>query len=598
MAQRRRSVEGQAGSAGDRSGIIRLKLIVSADELAMLPFELAQGPLAFGGSDVLSALRPPVVVITRESRRAAVCEFSFEPVSSYRVLVVAADPQRRGIPLRSVLLALRRSFPMGLVSAEMEGRAAAEAFRERVRVLADATVEQVRQEAAAKRYSHVLVLAHGRMPETLDGRPTILMHGPSGPGSTKVDAVSGERLAAALSAASSEDGSEHQGPLFAGLLVCDSASRAQAPLFAGGSIAHTLHEGGIPFVVASQFPLTFAGAALLTETLFYRLLRNEHPTASVAEARQRLFTELGETHDWAALVAYLTLPDDAAVEASVRLQRSEAVLDSLWHAMMALLEEVRFESTAARRRNSRFADALFAATEHFDRLFDEVRAGQGRDRFWKSDERRHRWAEYQRYAALIANACLLEARIHADGHPLPVVLRAAQSAPNTRREDVRRSLQKALHYCRVHRRFGGRNADTMLHTTVAQVLLSEPGAESSRKWWRVADWRLLDDSTEYGCGSDIMFLGTLVMHLLFAFDIGGFSDAEFVEIRERLDGASDEIVRVVQRGVLRTRRKVSILGTRLRRCRESWWSGESPEMEEANKIEAHWRAEGIYEDAE
>lgn len=579
----------------ERSGIIRLKLIVSADELAMLPFELAQGPLALGGSDMLSALRPPPVVITRESRRAAVREFSFEEVGDYRVLVVAADPERRGIPLRSVLLALRRSFPMELVSSEMEGDKAASAFRRHVRVLADATVDQVRREVASKRYSHVLVLAHGRMPETLDGRPTILMH--SSANARRVDAVSGERLTAAMNAASSEDGSKHRGPLFASLLVCDSAAGSQAPLFAGGSIAHTLHEGGIPFVVASQFPLTFGGAALLTESLFYRLLRNEHPTAAVAEARQRLFTELGETHDWAALVAYLTLPDDAAVETMVRLHRSEAALASLWHAMSALREKVGLETPAARRRISRFEDALSYAREHFDGLFDEARTGQERDGFWETEEGRHRWSEYQRYAALIANACLLQARIHAGGAPLPFILREGPSETHPDRLKVRRSLQATLHYCRVHRRFGGRNADTMLHTTVAQVLLSEPGASSSRKWWRVADWRLLDDSAEYGCGSDVGFLATLTMHLLFAFDIGGFSEEEEEEIRKRLDSASQEIIRVAQRGVLKSPRRLRYLVKRLRRCRESWWSSESKATEEAEKIEARWRDEGIYEEA-
>jgi hypothetical protein len=78
----------------------------------------------------------------------------------------------------------------------------------------------------------------------------------------------------------------------------------------GASIAHELHAGGIPWVIASQFPLSFAGSAVMAEVLYERLLRGDDLRCVLHDLRQRLSTECSGTHDWAALVAYAAMGDN------------------------------------------------------------------------------------------------------------------------------------------------------------------------------------------------------------------------------------------------------------------------------------------------
>jgi hypothetical protein len=77
-----------------------------------------------------------------------------------------------------------------------------------------------------------------------------------------------------------------------------------------GSIAHALHAGGIPWVIASQFPLWMKASSLATRTLFSGIFNGDDPRHILYKLRQRLRTDSAGTHDWASIVAYSTIPAD------------------------------------------------------------------------------------------------------------------------------------------------------------------------------------------------------------------------------------------------------------------------------------------------
>jgi hypothetical protein len=125
---------------------------------------------------------------------------------------------------------------------------------------------------------------------------------------TKGDVVDGERLAIALMARDST-GASRYGPTLVNLATCDSGN-VSSVLTPGGSIAHELHAAGVPWVIASQFPLWMRASSIAAEVLFDGLLKGDDPRWVLYVLRQRLRTDSPGTHDWASIVAYATVPWD------------------------------------------------------------------------------------------------------------------------------------------------------------------------------------------------------------------------------------------------------------------------------------------------
>lgn len=75
-------------------------------------------------------------------------------------------------------------------------------------------------------------------------------------------------------------------------------------------MAHDLHANGIPWVLASQFPLTREGSVKATKYLYPHLLRGDDPRQVLYELRRHLATASATNHDWASLVTYASLPPD------------------------------------------------------------------------------------------------------------------------------------------------------------------------------------------------------------------------------------------------------------------------------------------------
>jgi hypothetical protein len=344
------SLTAEMGAAlrGDE-GLIHLRMVLSAAELSLLPFELARAPAGFPGQGQWLSLQTMApIAVTRETRRVAATTLRWP--DRPRLLVVAAAPAGLPeVPLRAHLLALRRALDPWLLSSR------AEDIGRHVTVLPRASLADMREacaRAAGTRapYTHVHVLAHGLelgsialLPPAL--RPAELGSTPypdeAGRGAEggyglalhadgdrdRMDLVSGSRLAAALRCHPATMGAaapkppagalagELGSPAVVTVASCDSGNVGSV-IAPGASVAHDLHEAGVPLVFASQFPLSMRGSARMAEVVYERLLRGGDPRALVHDLRQALQVSCPDTHDWASVVAYAALPQD--IDAQVK----------------------------------------------------------------------------------------------------------------------------------------------------------------------------------------------------------------------------------------------------------------------------------------
>jgi hypothetical protein len=312
---------------GERK-LIHLRLVLSASELAMLPFELIRSPAGFPGQDQWLSLQTAApIALTREVRRVAATSIRWP--DRPRILVVAARPPGVApVPLRAHLLALRWALSPWLYSGSD-----AELGRH-VTVLPSASLAAVRDACARAAgadapYTHVHVLAHGaESSELLDGnerRFGLAFHADED--AAKMDIVSGTRLAAALRCHPSGPlGGELSGPAVVTVASCDSGNVGSV-IAPGASIAHQLHESGVPLVLASQFPLSVRGSAIMAEVVYSRLLRGEDPRVLVHDLRQTLHVACPDSHDWASVVVYAAFPVD--LDAQVKRAQGQRALSAV-----------------------------------------------------------------------------------------------------------------------------------------------------------------------------------------------------------------------------------------------------------------------------
>ena len=315
---------------GTEESLTHLRLIISASELALLPFELALSPSGCPGAGQQLLLQPhQPLCLTREVRR--VPGERMEWPEKPRILFVAAAPPGVGtIPLESHLLALRRVIDPWVRYYDPDDEKKRKERTERhLELLTGASIEAIEKACASGKYTHVHILAHGvEKREGYDTRFFLALHDSQNP--NKVDHVSGSRLAAALRAARKPDSRGLARPVVVTLASCDSGNVGSVA-GAGASIAHSLHEAGIPMVVASQFPLSFPGSVLLIDALYEGLLWGTDPRRLLYDLRRRLYSQLPTTHDWASLTAYMSLPDDFEKQlADVQIERA---MDSINAAM-------------------------------------------------------------------------------------------------------------------------------------------------------------------------------------------------------------------------------------------------------------------------
>jgi hypothetical protein len=185
-----------ANQTGAADLAVHLRLTLSANELALLPFELASGSYVFGSAGeslVLQSQSP--VCITREGRRVPAERLEWPPPPSPKILFAAAAPSTE-IPLKEHLLALREIIDPW-VSYHAEDKERREQVAEHLKVLPQATLDEIENECANGSYTHVHILSHGIPTQKGDDQRTgLALH--DRVDRTKADIVTGQRLAKAL----------------------------------------------------------------------------------------------------------------------------------------------------------------------------------------------------------------------------------------------------------------------------------------------------------------------------------------------------------------------------------------------------------------
>jgi hypothetical protein len=144
-----------------------------------------------------------------------------------------------------------------------------------------------------------------------------------------MEVLSGERLATILRTTRRKAPGTFARPTVVTLASCNSANVGSVT-GVGASISHALHEAGIPMVIASQFPLSFGGSVTLVHELYQGLLWGEDPRRLLVGLRRRLHSQFKNTHDWASVTAYASLPPNFERQlAEASIQQAMASIDSV-----------------------------------------------------------------------------------------------------------------------------------------------------------------------------------------------------------------------------------------------------------------------------
>ncbi len=357
-------IAGLAPGGDGRDVLTHVRLIFSASELALVPFEMALSPPGFPSEgDPLSTQSVAPLLMTREIRGAAGHERPWPAVP--RVLFAwAQPPDQSPVPWRAHLQALVGALRpwTGRAIEGLSDEASARRLKRHLTVLADATLHDVASACAEGAYTHVHLLAHGgRQESTEHPRFALLLRGAG----AEPDRVGAERLAAALAGQLAVRGHEGAGfacPAVVTLATCDSGNQGDV-LLPGSSLAHALHAAGVPLVVGSLFPLSKAGSVTLTEALYRGLFAGDDPRVALLQARLALRTADVDTHDWASAIAYASFPatlDEQALSARYEAARQgvSTVNDQI-ETLVRAHEEGRLADAAACERDlERLADDL------------------------------------------------------------------------------------------------------------------------------------------------------------------------------------------------------------------------------------------------
>ena len=276
---------------GDAISLTHLRMVTSAAELALLPFELSKGPVGSGGiGDDWLLLQPDrPVCLTRHVR--GVLRAATWPLRPRILLISGHDvPLDAHLDVFDRVLAPYRSDRLRPVDGLPRHWTS-----EHLTVIQAATLDEIRT-AAAVGFTHVHVLAHGAEVELRRTSRYGLALGDR--------VVTGAELALALA---STVGDQRHLPSVVTLASCDSAAQGSVTM-PGGSVAHDLHTSGIPLVVGSQFPISEAASVPFTETFYRGQLAGEHPLVTITDVRRELATEFSDEHAWASIVVYEALP--------------------------------------------------------------------------------------------------------------------------------------------------------------------------------------------------------------------------------------------------------------------------------------------------
>lgn len=299
---------------GENGALVHLRLVLSGSELSLIPFELATAPQAFPGEGLEFCLQDDMpVVITREIRRNRPNPIPWDQPIEPRILFISAEPLTMTVPKKAHVHALRQAIDPWIrwpSNDDGNNTSRTELVKERLRLLINPCIDEIYDECAKGQYTHIHILAHGiSYDQAGEQRFGLALCQKSD--KNQLEIISGKELAKALQAEFKYSPGRSQ-PLVVTLATCDSGNTGSL-LIPGGSIAYDLHAEGIPWVFASQFPLTKRGSVKMTETLYPKLLGGTDPRQVLYEVRRQLFMTSNSDHDWASMVAFVSMPENTAV---------------------------------------------------------------------------------------------------------------------------------------------------------------------------------------------------------------------------------------------------------------------------------------------
>jgi hypothetical protein len=242
-------------------------------------------------------------------------------------------------------------------------------------ILPHATIETIEEACSREAYTHVHILAHGMEDKNQPGSPYgVALY--SRHGKEKIDVVSGSRLATALRPLRQDKEYADEKVKFPAVVTvasCESGHVSSVTHNNGASFAHDLHQSGIPFVVASQFPLSFAGSIHMTEVLYDKVLWGEDPRIALHQLRGKLYAlHASDTHDWASLVAYAALPDDLEVQLEdVRYSQAREAINTAMKHIDGSIDKMR-PNEDFHDRNNATPLKKGMTMEHLEKLFSQV----------------------------------------------------------------------------------------------------------------------------------------------------------------------------------------------------------------------------------
>jgi len=378
LAQVLSEVPGLIAELSDSTGtgppLTHLRLIQSASELALVPFELAVGPEGFPGAGqplVLQSQSP--LCVTREMRSSVPPNFQW-PREPRILFAAAAPPGFDPVPLEAHLLALRRAIDPW-VEKQADGRARAKEIKEHLRVIPRATVGSILDACRAEKITHLHILAHGARVPGRDESYGLVLHKDGDPGA--VDIIDGSRLSPVFRTYQDRGSFTLFSPTVVTIAACEGANQGSVLGAGSSSVAHALHTAGIPLVVASQFPLSYAGSVLLTEVLYDGLWRTKDPRMLLNDLRWQLKARFPDTHDWASLVAYAALPADLSEQfEELRVTRAYdqfvTAMSYLSRVTGSLLGSPVLAAAEARKRRRQATKMLQTAVKRFRELLEDT----------------------------------------------------------------------------------------------------------------------------------------------------------------------------------------------------------------------------------
>jgi hypothetical protein len=342
------------------TGPVQLDLVTSARELWQLPFEAART----SGGLPLFVDPQNVIVPTRRVRKREFAERGQRWPARPRVLLISASPAWGGskVPLKENQQALREALKPWIEPFRIENFPEAAPNEGSVLVtLKEASLEDVVDACQTARdqnkpFTHVHILTHGI--STVQQKWPFTFHFNLALRSDAKEPARVEDLIRALN---------QQGmlPHVVTMCVCDSGNQPGF-LDKSGSMAQELHVAGIPVVVASQLPLTFAGSEVLTRTFYQSLLTGKDLRVALHDARVALYHDARNSHDWLSMIAFVELPEgylDHVVDVSLEADLAALKTAQLW---VDHILEHRIASEAA------FERVAGIITQRIDALRDKL----------------------------------------------------------------------------------------------------------------------------------------------------------------------------------------------------------------------------------